>query len=207
MSSSKKEGSTSSSSATATTNAKDAANANSNSNNNGDAVPQWSAFYVEVERFLKTELGIEVDSAGRAAIEVNRFLMPALGRSLPATLDLAHDYVAYYRDATRSLYVDGHATGPVKPLLAYGPGRLTVEADPLGLCRDGLSFFRHTEAEGMDDDFTIGANAANELLSPLTRLLPHLVTSGVRLTSVRDDVPTAPPREEDRSTPVFLSTR
>lgn len=59
--------------------------------------------------------------------------MPLPGRSFPYEVALAHDVVAYHRDATAGLYEDGRPERP-RPLAAYPPGHLVVTGDPLELC-------------------------------------------------------------------------
>jgi len=151
----------------------------------------WNSFYAEVRSLLASEFGVEASPALDVAFELNQFLMPVPGRPLPASITLAHDYLAYYRDATRSLYRSGHAQKPQRRLEDYPPSVFTISGDPLRLCTEGLTFFEFTSTDGMDGDFAIGANSANELLSPLTRLLPHLITEGVRLADLGPDAPAA----------------
>lgn len=151
----------------------------------------WDAVYRELRDLMVRELGVDPSSAMDAVLHLNRFLMPEPGRTFPATTDLEHDYVSYHRDATRSLYVDGHATGPERPLHSYGPASFTVESDPLGLCSEGLRFPRHGEGDEMESDFSIGANSAHELLSPLVRLVPHLLTAGITVHDLSPDAPSA----------------
>lgn len=149
----------------------------------------WPSVYEDVRRLLTEDFAIAPSPTLDTVIELNEFLMPWPGRTFPASIELRHDYVEYYRDATHSLYTHGHATGPSRPLHSYPPATFTVMADPLNLCRDGIAFPRPGEDESMESDFSIGANSAHELLSPLLRLQPHLLAIGV---SVHDLPPGAP---------------
>jgi radical SAM superfamily enzyme YgiQ (UPF0313 family) len=134
----------------------------------------WHPLFAEVREILVTDFGLPDDAALDTVLAVNEFLMPAPGRTFPATLPLDHDYVAYYQDATRSLYTTGRASGPPRPLLEYGPGELVVEADPLDLCRLGPRLAGDSRDEVIQGDFYMATTSAYELHSPLTRLLPHI---------------------------------
>lgn len=136
----------------------------------------WPAFYREVHRLVVEELGAQDGSALRTALAVQEFLMPRPGRSFPETLELEHDYVTYFHESTRELYGSGHAIAPTRRLAEHPPGTLTVSGDPLGLCTTGLEFWGDSRDETFEGDFQIGALAANELDSPLVRLLPGIVS-------------------------------
>ena len=140
------------------------------------AVPPdgWGSFYEEVRRLLVERLGVPDDSALGTVLRVQEHLMAAPGRPLPATVDLDHDYVAYYLGATAELYRSGRAGAPERPLVELPPGSLTVDADPLGLCATGLDIPGDSRNESFEGDFYIGALSANELDSPLVRILPRL---------------------------------
>lgn len=140
----------------------------------------WDAFYEEVGRFVEQELGLEVDAAIRTALRLQQFLMPHPGRSFPATIELEHDYVSYYRAATASLYGDGAASGPTRPLRDWPPAVFEVDGDPLGLCTDGMSYASQSEDPTMENDFVIGGSTAYELESELVRLLPFVAGNGIR---------------------------
>lgn len=87
----------------------------------------WEPFYDEVVSFLGERHGIAPGPGLRTVVEVQRALMPAPGRTFPHTVELEHDYVAWFRSLPH--------TGPaqVAPLTSYGPGRLTV-TDPDDVC-------------------------------------------------------------------------
>ena len=139
----------------------------------------WTGLYREVREVLCSEYGIEASSALETVLELQRFLMPAPGRSFPASLRVAHDYLAYYRSATDSLYTTGRAGRPSAPLADHPAAGFTVFGDPLRLCADGMHFAQWGRAEEMEGDFSIGANTAYELDSPLLRLLPHVAACEV----------------------------
>jgi hypothetical protein len=117
--------------------------------------------------------------------------MPLPGRRFPDTIELEHDYLAYYTDATEPLYRDGRAQPPQRRLASYPPARFTISGDPAELCTEGLMFHSFSSIDGMDGDFAIGAISANELLSPLMRLLPDVITRGVQLADLGPDAPAA----------------
>ena len=146
----------------------------------------WSLVYDDVRRFVTDELGVSTSPALDAVLALNEFLLPAPGRTFPASIDLQHDYPAYFADATAELFISGRATGAVRPLSSYGPCRFTVASDPLGLCTQGMRFTHEGSGDRLDGDFAIGANSALELLSPLTRLLPHVATVGIMVDALRD---------------------
>ncbi len=136
----------------------------------------WAAFYRDVHRLVLEELGAQDGSALRTALAVQEFLMPRPGRRFPETLELEHDYVTYFHESTSELYRSGHAVAPTRRLAEHPPGTLTVSGDPLGLCTTGLEFWGDSRDETFEGDFQIGALAANELDSPLVRLLPGIVS-------------------------------
>ena len=135
----------------------------------------WGRVGEELRALLTEDHGIEASSALHTVLAVQRFLMPTPGRALPETLDLEHDYVAYHRDATASLFTTGRAGGPPMPLGRYPRGSLTVARDPLGLCDDGPELFGDSRASVVQGDFYMASTSAYELYSPLVRLLPHVV--------------------------------
>lgn len=87
----------------------------------------WAPLYAEIHHLLVTHLGVTDDAGLRTAFAVNQFLMPVRGRSFPDTLELEHDYVAYYRSALVGLYSLGGTFVPDQALVKYGAGRLTAE--------------------------------------------------------------------------------
>jgi hypothetical protein len=133
----------------------------------------WHALYAELGAYLAEEH--DVDPTGsdvRTAMKVQRHLMPSPGRTFPDSIELEHDFVAYYRDATVSLYTTGLASGAPRPLRDYGPSVFTVSGDPLDLCSSGLRFAGNSRNPVVEGDFLVGQIAANELESPLLTLLP-----------------------------------
>jgi hypothetical protein len=120
-------------------------------------------------------------------LELQEHLMPVPGRAFPDRIELQHDYVAYYRSATRTLWTSGHAGRPEQPLTAHPAAAFTVEGDPLGLCTDGIYLEGDARNEALQGDFHIGAAVANELASPLIRILP--LVSGHGITNLPEDLP------------------
>ena len=143
----------------------------------------WRSFCNEVRRFLVDELEVPLSSALDSVLELQAFLLPAFGRPFPATLPLAHDYVAYFADKTASLWVTGHAEPTATPLSEYGPGTITVYADPLKRCT--LGFVAGTD---------VGDPAGHwELDSPLVRSLAA-TSAGVPFLGRREKVAAGPSR-------------
>ncbi len=140
----------------------------------------WTHVYREARALLVEDFGIDASSGLDCVLELQRFLMPERGRTFPATIALDHAYQDYYADAVRGLYTHGHAGSPPAPLVDYPPSDFTVTADPLGLCENGLWFAGEPRSETFPGDFENGAGAANELLSPLMRVLPWVRAAGVR---------------------------
>lgn len=163
----------------------------------------WHALYAEVRAIVTEVLGVPAGSDLDTVLNLQLALMPRPGRRFPDTIALDHDYVAYLYDATDGLYRDGAAGRPPHRLSAYGPTTFTVTADPLGLCVDGVRFAEFGDRDLMETDWAIGANSANELLSPLLRPLPHAVANG--LSWPRPGVPEE--RHEAPSVPVELGSR
>lgn len=150
-----------------------------------------SAFYDEVRRFVEVELGLDDRSDLRTVLRLQHCLCPAPGRRFPETVDLEHDYVAYYLDGTRSLYETGHAGRPPRPLTDYPPATFTVDSDPMQVCEAGIfAAAGYPCIPGKDrdrmiePDFHVGSTTANELMSPLVRILP--VMAGFGPTVVAD---------------------
>jgi hypothetical protein len=83
---------------------------------------RWTDLYTEVRRYVSRELGLK-DAALETVIQLQQFLMAFAGRSVPESIDLPHDFIAYKMDAR----YEGSA------LSDLGPGTVTV-ADPGGVC-------------------------------------------------------------------------
>jgi len=147
----------------------------------------WSWFYRDVAAMLASEFGVARSSALDAVLALNQFLMPAAGRSFPDSIELEHDYLAYFRDATRGLIGSGHPTTPTRPLASYGPATFTVDGDPAGLCRSSVTFEGDSRNERMQGEFQIGSSMVFELQSPLARNLPGSMAAGLTFPSVDPD--------------------
>lgn len=135
----------------------------------------WRAFYEEIRSFVVEQYGIDPrDSALECVLRVQQALMPWPGRSFPARVDLEHDYVSYYLDVVAPLY-DSLDERPVDPLVSRPPGVLEVRGDPAGLGGDGMNLWGNPRDEASSSAYTLVFDAANELDSPLLRLLPEVV--------------------------------
>jgi hypothetical protein len=144
----------------------------------------WASFYEEFRSFVAARYPqVAHDSAFECVLTLQQFLMPAPGRTFPATITLAHDYVTWYRAATRTLYTTGHAGTPESELADLGPAEFTVTGDPLDLCVTGIRLDGDSRDEILQGDFHIGAAVANELESPLIRILPALCGQAGPLSS------------------------
>ena len=149
----------------------------------------WATLYDEIRNLLSTDYDIDPhDTALDTVLTLQQFLMPQPGRTFPATITLAHDYLTYYRDATHTLYTTGHATTPDHPLHTHPPTTFTITDDPLGLCTWGMGIEGDSRNEVLQGDFYIGSAMSNELLSPLTRHLPAHTAHGLDPVE-RDDMP------------------
>lgn len=164
----------------------------------------WASFYEEVGRFVLENVAVDADSALATVLGLQQFLMPAPGRTFPSSIQLSHDYLAYYRDATVSLYVSGAAGSPSRRLADYPPATFTVDGDPLELCEFGMSYPSPSNDPTMENDFVIGGASAYELESELMRFLPWVAARGVapRLPA---DLPPVTERRSGRSQPVAIS--
>ncbi len=165
----------------------------------------WHQFYGEVRRYLIDELGIPPGPAMDAALAVQQALMPERERSYPASVELAHDYEAYYRSATAA-----DATGPDRPRLEDFPATtFTVIGDPAELA---VHTFRRLEdlrpSPLVMREFWVVLHF--ELDSPLTRFVaevranPQYQATTRLLESVPAAVPHDVPVAEIPSTPIEL---
>ena len=97
--------------------------------------PSWTLFVREVGRYLVTRLGVEPGAALETAIAIQVAHLPAADRTMPVTLDLPHDYVAWYTTAL-DIRSKGHRDDWERfapRLHTFGPGRITI-GDPKNLC-------------------------------------------------------------------------
>ncbi len=135
----------------------------------------WRAFYEDIRAFVADRYGVDPqDSALRCVLEVQRALMPWPGRIYPDTIVLDHDYVDYHLDVMAPLY--GRQDGPrqVAPLRSRPPGVLEVRGDPADLGLGGMDLVGHPRQEFSHARYNFVYTTANELDSPLVRLLPEV---------------------------------
>lgn len=138
----------------------------------------WRSFYLEVRRFVADELHIPPSPALDAVFALQEFLMPEVGRRFPDTLALAHDYVAYFRDASASLWSTGHPEPPERRLEDYPPALFTVYGDHLDRCGAGMT--AHLESR-VEDTAEFWTAYHLELDSPLVHTYGQVAGSGAFL--------------------------
>lgn len=93
----------------------------------------WAPLFQELHRLLVDELEVPDGSGLRTALAASRHLLTWPGRTLPASIELEHDYVAYFQSTQASLFETGEPGTPTRPLHEHGPGTLEITADPLGV--------------------------------------------------------------------------
>jgi radical SAM superfamily enzyme YgiQ (UPF0313 family) len=96
----------------------------------------WALFVDEVRRYLTDRLGLTDDTALETVLEVQLGHLPAVDRTFPLVLSLAHDYAAW-QDSILAAREEGHRDDweSVVPRLAeYPPTELKI-ADPNDICR------------------------------------------------------------------------
>ncbi len=123
----------------------------------------WAAFYDDVRRFLRDDLGVEIGPDLEAVIAYQLAVLPAPGRALPAQVDLAHDYPSYLDAARRALYDTGRAATPPDRLADRPPARITVTGDPQELCSQGLQLTGDPRSEMIEGSFWIDIGFSYEL--------------------------------------------
>jgi radical SAM superfamily enzyme YgiQ (UPF0313 family) len=90
----------------------------------------WSLFYEEVLDYLLARYDISIDSGLETAFDVQRAVMPEIGRDLPETADVRHDFPNYYLEC-----LGGYPTSRRRKLVEFGPAQLTV-SDPYRICEN-----------------------------------------------------------------------
>jgi len=136
----------------------------------------WRSFYDEVRRFVLTELAIEPSPALETVLALQRFLMPEHGRQFPDSIALDHDYVAYYRSATASLWSSGEFRPPGRPLTDHGPAAFTIYGDPMDRCGGGMRVYEDPRNEAATDSFWYSGHL--ELDSPLVQNYADIAATG-----------------------------
>lgn len=147
----------------------------------------WGAFYEGIRAFVTEQYGVDPADPGLACVlAVQQALMPWPGRELPTVIGLEHDYVAYYLDSVAPLYGGDPARRTVAPLDTRPPGVLEVRADPADLGSGGMDLVGNPRDEMAAASFNFVYTAANELDSPLLRLLPEVTRrfDSARITEV-----------------------
>ncbi|MGN6696384.1 MAG: hypothetical protein ACTHN0_19555, partial [Aquihabitans sp.] len=162
----------------------------------------WACFYDEIHRYVTADLGVPDGSALRTVLEIQEAIMPERRRVFPMSAALDHDYVAYYRGATRSLASDGRSTLPLHRLEEYGPGTIDVFGDPADLTT--WAFRRIEEVRpSVLLPRAFWHLLHYELDSPLTRFVAEVRANG-GYTSQPERQPVAPPPDDEPSATVQL---
>jgi hypothetical protein len=96
----------------------------------------WALFVDEVRRYLTDRLGLTDDTALETVLEVQLGHLPAVDRTFPLVLSLAHDYAAW-QDSILAAREEGHRDDweSVVPRLAEYPPTVLKIADPNDICR------------------------------------------------------------------------
>ena len=96
----------------------------------------WIFFIDEVRRYVVDHMGLPESSGLRTALAVQHAHLPAADRKFPLTLNLEHDFTAWW-NAMLVSREEGHREDwekHVPRLSEYGPATITV-ADPNRICR------------------------------------------------------------------------
>jgi radical SAM superfamily enzyme YgiQ (UPF0313 family) len=125
----------------------------------------WRSFMDEIRRFVVDEFEIPLSAGLETVLSLQEFLLPVTGRRFPETILLDHDYVAYQRAATASLWTTGHHTPPSRRLDDFGPARFTVYGDRMDRCGFGMIVSADPHNESVTEDFWLSGHM--ELDSPL----------------------------------------
>lgn len=99
----------------------------------------WRLLYRDVEAFVDRRCGIRDPLIADVVLRVQEAVMPGDGKAVPVTVDLKHDFVAYFLDRL-------NRREPARRLGAYPPGTLVV-TDPNGnasVRRASLRYETHT---------------------------------------------------------------
>lgn len=99
----------------------------------------WGPFYDELHELLTGECGAPDDSSLHTALIVDRHTTPWPQRPTPFSIELDHDYVAWF--TANNLNTHWSVEQPTSgrdPLLSFPPGILEVLADPDGISEHGL---------------------------------------------------------------------
>ena len=84
---------------------------------------EWHHLANEFCEWVLKKYGVDHGTDTEVVLTVQTALMPRHGRTFPEILNLDHDITQWYAD---------HRNGSGKPLVSYGPGKLTIE-DPLDI--------------------------------------------------------------------------
>ncbi len=147
----------------------------------------WRSFIGEMATFVQDEMEVRWDTGLDAAADLLLFMLPSPNRTLPARIDLAHDFPAYIAPVRRTLFETGRAGRPERPLREYPPTVVGIDTDPHRLCSDGLHMAGDPRSEILEGNFWIDIGFSYELpVRPPVDLTEHPIGGG---SSVTDDPP------------------
>jgi radical SAM superfamily enzyme YgiQ (UPF0313 family) len=168
----------------------------------------WHSFYLEVRRFIATEFGVTATPTLDTVFALQEFLMPVTGRQFPDTIALDHDYLAYHREATASLWTTGAYAAPARRLADFGPARFTIYGDRLDRCGKGMRVVVDPRSDRVTDEFWMSGHM--ELDSPLVVSYADIAGSRQFLGLIEQlefASSTSEPVPEDEAVPVKLGER
>lgn len=108
----------------------------------------WNTFYQEILQFIKEEYSIEYDHSLKTVISVNELCMPSDLRKYPASIDLKHDFVAYYNQFSKNT--------KIRELKDFDPAVFTVY-DPnhmVGLNHEDIQYDTHQYFWELDSEIS-----------------------------------------------------
>ncbi|MGH8977303.1 MAG: B12-binding domain-containing radical SAM protein, partial [Acidimicrobiia bacterium] len=114
----------------------------------------WGLVMDEVRRFLVSEIGVAEDSALDTALTVQLGLLPSHDRMLPETLELSHDYGAWFREmvAIKESPERDRWTELLPRLREYGPAQFRID-DPGEVARAAIGCNIELHGFGLNWEF------------------------------------------------------
>lgn len=120
----------------------------------------WDHWFTEVRAFLIDVVGLADDAALDTVLEVQRAILPSPGRRFPCTIDLAHDYAAWFSALIEAKDAGHRQDWPsIVPRLGDLPAASFTVDDPSGV--SDLAAGQHIDLHGFGYTW--------ELASPVAR--------------------------------------